>query len=75
MLTCNIDQRGKKFRIVLGAFIESIGLILGVLWFMDIAPAWTVWIAGAVWLLGISVIIEAFLGWCTLRALGLKTPV
>ena len=75
MLTGNIDQRGKTARLVLGAFIEAIGLLLGVLWFMELTPAWTMWSAGVVWIVGIMVIIEALIGWCALRALGVKTPV
>ena len=75
MLTCNIDQRGKTARLVLGAFIEAIGLLLGVPWFMELTPAWTMWSAGVVWIVGIMVIIEALIGWCALRALGVKTPV
>ena len=75
MFTCNIDQRGKTLRLVMGAFIESTGLLLGVLWFLAILPPWTVWIAAATWLSGMFVIFEAVMGWCAVRAMGFKTPV
>ena len=42
---------------------------------MELTPAWTMWSAGVVWIVGIMVIIEALIGWCALRALGVKTPV
>ncbi len=74
-ITCNIDQHGKKARIFLGAFIESIGLLLGVLWFLEFAPAWVGVLAAVVWLGGIFVIVEGVVGWCVLRALGVQTPL
>ena len=75
MFTCNIDQRGKTIRLTLGAFIEAIGLLLGVLWFLGHLPPWTLWLAIATWVSGIFVIFEAVMGWCAVRAMGFKTPV
>lgn len=74
-LTCNIDRRGKTFRFVMGAFLESIGLALGVLWFFEWTPAWTIWPAAAIWLSGMFVLFEAAVGWCAMRAMGFKTPI
>ncbi|MFM2163665.1 MAG: hypothetical protein RL325_102 [Planctomycetota bacterium] len=75
MFTCNIDQRGRTVRLVIGAVLESVGLLLGVLWFFEWAPPWTIWPALAVWMSGIFVLVEAFLGWCAVRAMGFRTPV
>ena len=75
MFTCNIDQRGKTVRLVIGAVLESVGLLLGVLWFIEWTPSWTIWPALAVWMSGIFVLVEAFLGWCAVRAMGFRTPV
>ena len=75
MFTCNIDRRGRTLRLVLGAFLESIGILLGILWFLEWTPAWTLWPALGVWLSGIFVMIEALLGWCAVRAMGFRTPV
>lgn len=75
MFTCNIDQRGRRFRFVVGAFVEAIGLLLGVLWFFQWAPAWMIWPAAAIWLSGVFVLFEAAMGWCAMRAIGFKTPV
>ena len=74
-ITCNIDQRGRKVRILAGAFVESLGILLGVLWFLEWTPAWTIWPALATWLSGMFVIVEGALGWCAVRAMGFKTPI
>ncbi len=73
-LTCNIDQRGRTFRFVMGAFLETIGMLLGVLWFLEILPEWAIWPAVGVWVAGMGVIFEAAVGWCAVRAMGFKTP-
>lgn len=73
-LTCNIDQRGKSIRLLIGAFVESIGLLLGVLWFFGWAPDWTIWPAVGIWVSGVFVLFEALSGWCAVRAMGFKTP-
>ena len=75
MFTCNIDQRGKTLRLVLGAFLETIGLTLGVLWFFDLGPSWLIWPAAAIWISGMFAIFEAVVGWCAVRAMGFKTPI
>jgi len=74
-ITCNIDQRGRKVRILLGACIESVGLLLGVLWFLGWTPAWTIWPAASIWVSGVFVIVEGAIGWCGVRAMGFKTPI
>ena len=75
MFTCNIDQRGKTVRLVGAAFLETMGLLLGVLWYFEWAPAWAIWPAVAIWLSGMFVLFEAAIGWCAVRAMGFKTPV
>lgn len=74
MIRCNIDQRGRTVRLVLGAFLETTGLLLGVLWYFDWAPAWVGWPALAVWVSGMFVVFEALVGWCAVRAMGFRTP-
>jgi hypothetical protein len=45
MVTCNIDQRGRKVRLVIGAMLEATGLGLGVLWYLGMVPPETVWLS------------------------------
>lgn len=62
-------------RLVLGATLETIGLLLGVLWFFDWVPTWAIWPAAGIWVSGIFVIFEALVGWCAVRAMGFRTPI
>ena len=75
MFTCNIDQRGRTFRLVVAALLDSVGILLGVLWYFGWAPEWTIWPAAAIWLSGMFVLFEALVGWCAVRAMGFKTPI
>lgn len=75
MFTCNIERRGRHLRIAVGTVLESAGLLLGVLWFLDQTPDWTIWPAVALWVSGTFVILEGMLGWCAIRAMGMKTPI
>jgi len=75
MLTCNIDRTGRKVRLVVGAVLESTGLMLGVIWYLGTVPQEMIWPAAGLWAGGTFMIIEGAIGWCALRALGVKTPV
>lgn len=75
MVTCNIDQRGKKVRLVIGAMLEATGLGLGVLWYLGMVPPETVWLSAGLWSVGMFMVLEGIFGWCALRAMGVKTPV
>jgi membrane protein YdbS with pleckstrin-like domain len=75
MFTCNIDQRGRTVRLVMAALLESVGILLGVLWYLEWTPAWSIWPAAAVWVSGMFVLLEALVGWCVIRAMGFKTPI
>ena len=73
-LACNIDQRGRKARLVSGVIVDLCGVALilaGVL--MD---SWGMLIAGILLsVTGSFMIFEGARGWCALRALGIKTPM
>jgi hypothetical protein len=73
-LACNIDQRGKKARLVSGAIVDLCGVALilaGVL--MD---SLGMLIAGILLsVTGSFMIFEGARGWCALRAMGIKTPM
>jgi hypothetical protein len=73
-LACNIDQRGKRARLISGAIVVLCGGALLV----------TGMIAGSKALLGAGIVLdvaggfmifEGARGWCVLRAMGVKTPM
>ena len=71
-LQCNIDQRGRTFRVVTGAIIDGIGTALIVAGFMK--GNWYLLAGGiALSLAGTFAIFEGAAGWCALRAMGIKT--
>ena len=74
-LTCNIDARGKVVRLVSGATLLVIGLVMLFLWALrsDGAWPWVVTVAGLAG--GAFAVFEARAGWCVVRAMGFKTPV
>ena len=71
---CNIDQRGRRSRIISGAIVDLIGIGIFVIGVMrDNLGAL---IAGGVLsLVGAFMIFEGVRGWCALRAMGVKTPL
>ncbi len=71
-MQCNIDQRGRKARMVAGAVVDGVGAV------MILVGAWRteVWliVAGAVVsAAGLFMIFEGVKGWCVARAMGFKT--
>lgn len=73
-LTCNIDQRGRKARLLTGIVVDITGmtlLVTGIL--MDDKTM----IVGGVLLslAGSFMIFEGAAGWCALRAMGFKTKM
>ena len=72
-LTCNIDAKGKKIRLINGIVTVGIALILMGFWAI---PADTIvpWVVVIIVLLsGAFMIFEARAGWCVVRAMGMKT--
>ena len=74
-LTCNIDSRGKRARLINGIILLIIGLLLAVFlaWPYGMILPWV--ISAVCVILGGFCIFEARAGWCALRAMGLKTPL
>jgi len=71
-MTCNIDRRGRRIRAFMGALLV---LIVGV-WFA-LAPGapWAVHLLQAALALGGAfAVFEGLVGWCAIRAMGVKTP-
>jgi len=64
---CNIDRRGRRFRGILGFLMVAGGVYL---------VGWTdydFWGWGAI-AAGAFAIFEAIVGWCAIRAMGIRTP-
>jgi len=72
-LTCNIDARGKRARLINGIVLLLVGLLLAFFF------AWPrenslLWIISAGCILGGGFcVFEARAGWCAVRAMGFKT--
>jgi hypothetical protein len=71
---CNIDQRGRKARLVTGALVDAVGAILILTGVLRNETGFIV--AGAVVsLAGLFMIFEGVKGWCAARAMGFKTKI
>ena len=72
-LTCNIDSRGKRARLIYGLVFVALGVVLLFLWALSAGTIWS-WVVVAVCLIaGGFAIFEARAGWCAMRAMGFKT--
>lgn len=71
-MTCNIDPRGRAFRLLTGLLLFANG---GLMYALDLPGAGRGWriLSALLVLTGAFGIIEGILGWCALRALGFKT--
>jgi uncharacterized membrane protein HdeD (DUF308 family) len=73
-MQCNIDQRGRRVRLVYGILNLVLGVVLALAAAMGQSP-W-LWLFAAVLLAGGAfAIYESRKGWCVVRAMGFKTPV
>ncbi len=74
-LTCNIDARGKKVRLINGIVTTAIALgVLGIWAIPTGSPiAWA--LCTFLLLAGGFMIFEARAGWCIVRAMGFKTRI
>lgn len=73
-MQCNIDQRGRKARLIGGIIVGALGVVLLVLGILRDDTAHLV-AGGIVILAGVFMIFEGLKGWCALRAMGVKTPL
>ena len=76
MLECNIDARGKAYRLRLGFRLIIIGLIISATFFLAGLEMGLLWLApvGAI-AGGAFAMFEGRTGWCVARAIGFKTPI
>jgi hypothetical protein len=72
-LTCNIDARGKRARLIYGLVLTTVGLILLFAFAMPYNSLWP-WVITVFCLAGGAfAVFEARAGWCIVRAMGFKT--
>jgi uncharacterized membrane protein len=73
-LECNIDQRGRRARLISGVVTDMAGVALVVAGLL--ADHTGLLVAGIVaCVAGAFMIFEGLRGWCVMRALGFKTPM
>lgn len=74
-LACNIDARGREHRYRIGRLLIGCGALLagGVSYWVSGKLPWL--LGGALVVAGLFALLEARLGWCVIRALGVKTRV
>jgi uncharacterized membrane protein HdeD (DUF308 family) len=72
-LTCNIDARGKRARLIYGIIMLLLGIVLVFTLAIPTGSVWMWVIAVACVLFGAFAIFEARAGWCVMRAMGFKT--
>ncbi len=73
---CNIDDRGKAYRLRIGIRTLLAGLVLAAVFYLADVDWWAFWL-GPVGMIGggAFAIFEARTGWCVVRAMGFKTPI
>lgn len=74
-MQCNIDARGKAFRLLGGFITVTIAGLLAVLALTGVLPgAWWWFVVAGTAAGGSFMIFEGWSGWCAVRAMGFKTP-
>jgi hypothetical protein len=73
-MQCNIDARGRAYRLMSGLVVVVVAIIFAVLSSLGVAgPLWG-WIVTVCCLGGgIFMIFEGWAGWCAVRAMGVRT--
>lgn len=74
-LRCNLDARGKSLRLVGGAIVGAIGVVLLIGAGIGALDSWGWFVGGSAFIVGAFMIFEGWSGWCVLRAMGFKTRV
>ena len=75
-LTCNIDRRGRRLRIITGAVVGVCGVAVILFSRIEHPHSIGILILGILLsIAGASMIFEGLRGWCVLRAMGMKTRI
>lgn len=71
--SCNIDNRGRRFRALLGLALLALAAFAPAAGFLAPAARWI--LSGLLFAAGLFTCYEAWAGWCALRAMGYKTRI
>jgi len=72
---CNIDAKGKLFRLTIGIFSVFSGIVIISLFNLNIFISEEILMMGLFSIIGgLFAIWEAREGWCIVRAIGIRTP-
>jgi hypothetical protein len=75
-MACNIDSKGKLFRLITGIISCSFGITLFILINTNLITSTTYLLPAVGSILGgLFAVWEARAGWCLVRSLGIKTPI
>jgi hypothetical protein len=73
-LTCNIDARGKRSRLIIGLLFLFTAILAGIWACLHPSPIILI-ITAVMAIAGGFCVFESLAGWCAVRALGFKTRV
>jgi len=74
-LTCNIDAKGKRARLIFGLVLVVLGVALLCAWALPVGSVAAWLLTGSCLGIGSFAVFEARAGWCAVRAMGFRTPV
>ena len=75
-MQCNIDARGKAYRLILGIIMMTAGATLLTLHLLaGLNGVWVWYLGGGLLGAGLFGVFEGWAGWCLVRAMGFKTRV
>ncbi len=72
---CNINRRGQRIRLVNGIILVAVALVLAWAWCWGSGSIARWAIAAVAGLGGAFCIFEGAIGWCAIRAMGIKTKI
>jgi len=75
-MLCNIDSRGRRFRIFSGVACSAAALVVGAIIYFQVGLfSWPGAVAVCLLAGGFFQIFEGMKGWCVMRAVGIKTRI
>ncbi len=74
MVQCNIDAKGRAYRMASGVVVGAAGVVLFLLASLQrLSGGWVVPLGIVLVVCGAFQIYEGWAGWCALRAMGVRT--